>query len=282
MPVVRNSSAALGVCDSGSVKLYPFIACLVLLIASGVTACHQQAAPTDLNRIVSGGVVRVCSTGDYRPFTYRNPQGQWSGMDVDLAGNLATHLGVTLRLVPTTWSNLMDDLDTQCDLAMGGISITPDRAKKARYSAPYLRDGKAAAVRCVDSARYRSLADIDRPGVRVVVNPGGTNAEFDKANLKNATVVEYPDNNTIFGQITDGKVDAMITDASEIRWQRTQNPQLCGVGVDHTFNSAQKAYLIPSSGVVTQQRVNQWLNEIANDGTYAKFSQKWLGGVIGP
>jgi cyclohexadienyl dehydratase len=254
-----------------------------LLLASALSACHQQqSAPSDLDRILSSGVVRVCSTGDYRPFSYRDPQGQWSGLDIELAGELAARLGVKLSLVPTTWATLINDLDGKCDLAMGGITITLDRAKTARYSAPYLRDGKAAAVRCTDTARFRSLADIDHPSVRVVVNPGGTNADFDRANLKHATVIEYPDNNTIFGQLASGKADVMITDASEIRWQTAQNPQLCGVGLDHPFTFAQKAYLMPRAAELTQQWVNQWLNVIANDGTYAAASQKWLGRVVGP
>ena len=259
-------------------NLWPVV-CSIALLA---TACQQQAPPTDLDRVTGSGVVRVCSTGDYRPFTYRDPQGQWSGLDIDLAGDLATRLGVTLNLVPTTWSNLMADLDGKCDVAMGGISITLDRAKKARYSAPYLRDGKAAAIRCTDAARFRSLADIDRPGVRVVVNPGGTNAEFDEANLKQASIVKYPDNNTIFEQVIDGKADVMITDSSEIRWQSSQHPQLCNVGADTPFTFGQKAYLIPRGDEMTQQWVDQWLNVIANDGTYARLSQKWLGRVVGP
>jgi cyclohexadienyl dehydratase len=268
-----------------SVRVYAPIACLVLLIALSITACHtyhRRPTSTDLDRIVGAGVLRVCSTGDYRPFTYRDPQGQWSGMDVDLAGDLANRLTVSLRLVPTTWSNLMTDLNTECDLAMGGITVTADRARTALFSAPYLHDGKAAAVRCADAPRFRSLNDIDEPGVRVVVNPGGTNSEFDEQHLKNADVVVYPDNNTIFDRVTDGTADAMITDASEVRYQRTLHPQLCGVGLDHTFTSSQKAYLIPNSGEAIQQRVNEWLGEIAADGTYARLSQKWLGQVVGP
>ncbi|MDT5079736.1 MAG: cyclohexadienyl dehydratase [Mycobacterium sp.] len=263
-------------------KAFAPIATVVLLVASAVSACHQQATASDLDRILNAGVVRVCSTGDYRPFTYRDAQGRWSGMDVDLAGDLAAQLGVKLDLVPTTWSALMKDLDSRCDLAMGGITNTLERAKQARFSAPYLRDGKAAAVRCADTAKYRSLADIDQPGVRVVVNPGGTNADFDKATLKHATIIEYPDNNSIFEQLTNGKDDAMITDASEVRWQTTQKPQLCGVGVDHPFTFTQKAYLMPRGAELSQQWVNQWLNVIANDGTYAMLSQKWLGRVVGP
>jgi cyclohexadienyl dehydratase len=263
------------------VKLFT-LACLASLITLGVGACDRTPPPTDLERIIGSGVLRVCSTGDYRPFTYRDPRGQWSGLDVDLATDLAKRLDVTLSLVPTTWSNLMNDVTARCDLAMGGITITAERSKNALFSTPYLHDGKAAAVRCTDSAEYRSLADIDRKGVRVVVNPGGTNAEFDEANLKNATVVGYPDNNTIFDRVIDGRADAMITDASEIRWQRTQNPQLCGVGLDHPFTSSEKAYLIPRSGVATQKGVDEWLEEVTDDGTYARLSRKWLGRFVGP
>lgn len=257
---------------------------VLLAIAMLGTSCDSrpQAAQADLDRIVGAGTVRVCSTGDYQPLTYRDPQGQWSGMDIDLAADLAHRLGVKLQLVPTTWSAMVSDLDSKCDLAMGGITITLDRAEKALYSAPYLRDGKAAIVRCADVSKYRSLADIDRAGVRVIVNPDGTNAEFDKANLHTAAVVSYADNNTIFDQIVAGKADAMITDATEIRWQTGRHASLCGVDVDHPFNFAQKAYLIRRSGTTVQQWINQWLNIIANDGSYAAISQKWLGRVVGP
>jgi cyclohexadienyl dehydratase len=225
--------------------------------------------------------LRVCSTGDYRPFTYHDQQG-WTGMDIDLAENLAKHLGVKLELVQTTWANLIADVGTKCDMAMGGISVTPERAKRALFSRPYLHDGKAAIVRCADSEKYRTLADIDRPGVRVVVNPGGTNAQFDKANLHQATVLTYPDNNTIFEQVAAGKADAMITDASEIRWESTQNPQLCGVSVDRPFSSEEKAYLIAQSNPRLVESVNDWLDGAQKDGTYARIAEKWLGQVVGP
>jgi cyclohexadienyl dehydratase len=100
-----------------------------------------------------------------------------------MARDMAARLGVRLDVVPTTWANLITDLDNKCDVAMGGISISLNRAKQAIFSAPYLRDGKAAIVRCADASEFQSLGDIDRPGVRVVVNPGGTNAEFDKDHL---------------------------------------------------------------------------------------------------
>ena len=246
---------------------------LVLLAACGSST--PDARP-DLDQIVTDGTMRVCSTGDYRPFTYRDRQG-WSGLDIEMAQNLAKNLAVKLDLVQTTWATMAHDLDTKCDMAMGGISVTLDRAKHALYSNAYLQDGKAAAIRCADRSTYVTLADIDRTGVRVVVNPGGTNAEFDNANIHHATIVKYPDNNTIFDQVRNNDADVMITDASEIRWQTRQNPQLCGASIDHPFTFEQKAYLIPQSNPALQQWVNEWLNLVQNDGAYARIVQKWLG-----
>jgi cyclohexadienyl dehydratase len=263
------------------------LATLAALVAV-LTSCGSSAPPTTtqtaggLPGIAQRGAVRVCSTGDYRPFTYRDPQGNWSGLDIEMAHDMAARLGVRLDVVPTTWANLITDLNDKCDVAMGGISITLNRAKQAVYSAPYLRDGKAAIVRCADAAKYQTLDDIDRAGVRVVVNPGGTNADFDKEHLRNAQVVTYPDNNTIFEQLTNNAADVMITDASEIRWEANQDPQLCGVSLEHPFTFEQKGYLVPRSATDVQQWIDQWLNIAQNDGTYAGLSRKYLGSVIGP
>jgi cyclohexadienyl dehydratase len=258
------------------------IAVLMLVLAGCSSAAPPPPPPAGLSEVLQAGAVRVCSTGDYRPFTYRDPQGDWSGLDIEMAHDMAERLGVRLDLVPTTWANLINDLNGKCDAAMGGISVTLNRAKQATYSAPYLRDGKAAVVRCSDASKFQSLGDIDRPDVRVVVNPGGTNADFDKEHLHNAQVVTYPDNNTIFDQLAGDSADVMITDSSEVRWETNQNPQLCGVGLDHPFTFEQKGYLVPRAGSDLQQWMNQWLNITQNDGTYAALSQKYLGAVIGP
>jgi cyclohexadienyl dehydratase len=254
------------------------LAAVVVLIAG----CSPDPAPSAFSRIQQSGAVRICSTGDYRPFTYRDGHGQWSGLDIEMAGDLAKRLGVRLDLVPTTWKALLSDVGKTCDVAMGGISISLDRAEQALFSSPYLRDGKAAIARCADTGRFHDLGDIDRPKVRVIVNPGGGNADFDRTHLHNAMVVTWPDNNTVFDQLAAGAADVMITDTSEIRWRTTVDKQLCGVALDQPFTFEQKAYLLPSGSADLQQWVDQWLNIAQHDGTYAALSQKYFGRPTGP
>ncbi|MEC3978531.1 transporter substrate-binding domain-containing protein [Amycolatopsis sp. H20-H5] len=236
-----------------------------------------QDARSRLDTITARGEVRVCGTGDYRPLTYRDAAGKWSGVDIELAADLAQRLGVRLTLVQTTWKALTDDVGTRCDLAMGGISVTLDRAKKAFFTAPIMKDGKTPITRCENVQRFGTLAQIDQPGVRVVVNPGGTNEQFAAANLHQATIVRHPDNNTIFDEILAGRADLMITDATETRWQANQHPELCAVHPDQPFTFAEKAYLLPRGDVVLQEWVDQWLHLVLNDGTYARIAKPWLG-----
>ena len=189
-------------------------------------AAPALADGSRLDAILGRGVLRVGTTGDYRPFTaIDKATGDYSGFDIDMAQALAKALGVSVAFTPVTWSGLAKGLaEGGFDIAMGGVSITLDRQKIGFFSAPYMRDGKTPIARCADQAKFQTLADIDRPGVKVIANPGGTNERFDRARLHAADIVVYPDNLAIFDQLASGRADVMITDASETRFQAKLHP----------------------------------------------------------
>nr|WSZ99365.1 transporter substrate-binding domain-containing protein [Streptomyces sp. NBC_00857] len=263
---------------------------LALITTVGGTAYATQthtvreaAAPhgteTLLDTVPERGTLRVCTTGDYRPFSHLDPTTKsYTGIDIDMAENLATGLGVKPDFVATTWAGLMDDFTAgKCDVAMGGVSVTLARARKAYFSTPYLVDGKAAIARCEDKAKYQSLDAIDQPGVRVIVNPGGTNEAFAKANIDRATLVPHSDNTTIFGEIVAGRADVMITDGSETKYQAKLHPELCAINPDKPFNFVEKAYLLPRGDEEFKEYVDQWVHLATNDGTYDGYAAPWQG-----
>lgn len=141
-------------------------------------AVNSTAQGSALDRIVGSGELRVCLTGDYKPFGFLRPDGQFEGIDADLAQSLATALKVKVRFVKTTWSTLMNDfIGGACDIGMGGISITLDRQMKAAFSAMTMVDGKAPIVRCADVAKYgRCSRSIARKCVRSSTRAARTSA----------------------------------------------------------------------------------------------------------
>jgi len=255
------------------------VATLALLCAGAqiLPACAQSAAaPSRLDDVQARGTLRACTTGDYKPYSYARPDGTFEGIDIDMTESLAKSLGVKAEFVKTSWPNLMNDFLAKCDVAVGGVSTSLERQKRAFFTEPYQVDGKTPIVRCDDVNKYQSVAQIDQPAVRVIVNPGGTNERFAKQFFPHANLIMYPDNVTIFKQILAGKADVMVTDASETLLQQKLNPGLCSVHPDKPFQYGEKAWMVPRGDVVFQQYVDQWLHLASASGEYQAISDKWL------
>jgi cyclohexadienyl dehydratase len=240
-----------------------------ILLISLLGALRAAARP--LAAIQAEGTLRVGMTGDYAPFSVRGPDGQISGADVIMAESLAKALGAALVIVPTTWKTLAADLAAdRYDIAMGGVSITPERAAIGDFSHPVLHDGKRPIARCAEKERYTSLPAIDRSDVRVVVKPGGTNERFAKANLGHATILEHADNRSIFEEIAAGHADVMVTDGAEVDYQARRHPGvLCPVPVPDSFDHFDKAYWMTHDPAL-KATVDEWLDASLAAGQYAR------------
>jgi cyclohexadienyl dehydratase len=248
----------------------PLNAGLAIVLLIGLAGAPPAAA-RPLAAIRADGILRVDMTGDYAPFSLRGADGQISGADVTMAESLAKALGVTLVIVPTTWKTLAADLASdRYDIAMGGVSITPDRAALGDFSHPVLHDGKRPIARCAEKERYTSLPAIDRNEVRVIVNPGGTNERFAKANLGHARLVEHADNRSVFDEIAAGHADVMVTDGAEVDYQARRHPGvLCPAPVTDSFDHVDKAFWITRDPAL-KAAVDAWLDASLAAGQYAR------------
>lgn len=236
---------------------------------------HISHYANRLQQILDTRELRVGTTGDYAPFSVER-NGRYTGIDIDMARNLAAALGVKLVLVHTTWPHLMRDLRAgRYDIAMGGVSRNTARERYGYFSTPYYHGGKAAIARCSDAAKYTSLAAIDRPGVRVIVNPGGTNAAFVRRNIKRAKVITFSNNRKIFDQIIDHKADVMITDSIEVKLQAARHKSLCDTMPGKTLTYLDKAYLMPQDNAL-KAYVDNWLDLRRKDGTVARIFANYV------
>jgi len=240
-----------------------------ILLILGIEASPAAARP--LSAIEASGTLKVGLTGDYAPYSLRHADGMFTGADVTMAQALAKTLGVKLIIVPTTWKTMQADLQgDRFDIAMGGVSVTPDRAAVGDFSVTVMHDGKRPIVRCTDKDRYTSVAAIDRPGVRVVVNPGGTNERFAKANFPHARLDEHADNRTIFDDLMDHQADVMVTDGAEVDYQARRHPGvLCPADVADSFDHFDKAYWMTRDKAL-KSAVDAWLEKALKSGDYQK------------
>ncbi|CAI8908527.1 Prephenate dehydratase / Arogenate dehydratase [Pseudomonas sp. IT-P260] len=249
------------------------ILCGALTLAAGVQA---QEATSHLDSIQQQGQLRVCTTGDYKPYTFKRADGEFEGIDIAMARSLADSLGVKVEWVQTTWKTLMPDMQAgKCDIGMGGISVTLERQKKAFFSNTLDSDGKIPLVRCAEQAKYQTIEQINQPDVRLVEPAGGTNEAFVHAFLPKAQLALH-DNVTIFQQLLDNKADVMITDASEALYQQKLKPGLCAVNPHQYMQYGEKAYLLPRDDISWKLYVDQWLHLSKVTGSYQKVIGEWL------
>lgn len=225
-------------------------------------------APT-LQRIAASRILRIGTTGDYAPFTLES-RGELTGADISAAISLAAFLDAEPQFVRTTWPTLMTDYqDNRFDLAIGGISITAERAAIGAFSVPYHRGGKTPIVRCGTEARFDSLNEINQAGVRVIVNSGGTNERFVRERLHNVQPILHTDNRTIFEEIATGRADVMVTDDVEVELLTQRDSRLCRATVE-VFAQNDKALLLARDPKLIA-KVDAWLSAEQESG---KVSQR--------
>jgi len=220
-----------------------------------------------LSQIRSRGVLRVGTTGDYMPMSFLDPvSGDYIGMDADLARVLAGSLGVELEFVSTTWSSLADDMNAgKFDLAICGITITELRKSQALMSDGYMTSGKTILCRPEDAARFTGLEAINRPGVRVMVNPGGLNERFAREIITDATLVIHDPNQEIPALVACGEADVMITELQEAGYYAGLDKRLAAPLADQPFTEGQMGIMMPKGAEDLLAYVNGFLKEYKRD-----------------
>lgn len=255
----------------------------IMIITTILLVTFAKVEAGHLEDIAARGTIRIGTTGDYIPMSYLNPAtGEYEGIDAELSKIIADSLGVAIEYVPTTWPTLAADMQAgKFDIALCGISRNFARAKSMAMSDAYGEGlfGKTILCRKSDAKKFKSVADLNRSEVRIMINPGGTNEKFARANLPNAKLIVHEDNADIPIQIADGKADIMITETVEaVSWCKRE-PRLAAPLVDKPFEGTRH-----SCGILLQKGDQEFLNyvnfvlaELRMDGRLEQLEIKYLG-----
>jgi cyclohexadienyl dehydratase len=246
---------------------------VTVAILSFEAGCADVPQPeTKLDSILSSQTLRVGTTGDFMPFSYRwVGSGNLHGVDIAFARRLATDMGVDVEFVPTTWPELSGDLlADRFDIGMSGITITPERLKIAFFSSPVMSSGKVAIARDENVHRFRTVDDINQAGVRVIVNPGGTNEAFSREHFPQATIILNEENLTVFEKIISDIADVMVTDAAEAAVQEAIHPALEVANRDTPFNSFEFGILLPRDHAL-KSFIDSWVSDQRSQETYRQL-----------
>ena len=255
--------------------------CPTVMASCGKDTTAQEAdipVGRKVTEIVKRGTLLVGTTGDYRPLSFCESDGTYWGFGIEVAKEMARRMGVEATFVKTSWPTLTADVLTVpqlFDMAMGGITITDTRKETMLMSEGYLANGKTILCRASESDRYKSLADIDKPEVRVEVNPGGLNEKFAHENLRHATVSVWQKNEEIPSRIAEGKADVMITEITEAPYYVKADRRLAAPLLSTPFTHGEIGVLMARGQEDLLLVVNQAIRQMKADGTLRRLHEKY-------
>ncbi len=135
-----------------------------VVLSLGLAAGSAEAANDRFKKVLERGVVVVGVKADYRPWGFRDSDGNLVGMEIDMAQDVADALGVKLELVPVQSSNRMQFLEQgKIDLMIATMSDRSDRRKVVGIPEPnYYTSGtnvlaRAGAIKSWEDLRGKPV-----------------------------------------------------------------------------------------------------------------------------
>lgn len=254
----------------------------LLLSACGDPAAEEEpegdeteAGADDLG-LIEDGKLLVGSDINFAPFEFIE-DGEEKGFDIDLMNEIAERLDLEVEYVNTGFDNIFTQLaGGEFDAIVSAITITDERKQTIAFSEPYFQANQAL-VTTKDSG-IEGVGDLD--GKDVGTQAGTTGLDYAKENFTDANIVEFPDAPAGFTAMAAGQVDAMFIDVPVAVEQ---------VEGDDDFTLVEEVSTNELYGIGVQQdneglleAINEALEEIIADGTYAEIFETWFPGAEVP
>ena len=219
-------------------------------------------------------VLKVGMELAYPPFEMQDPRGNPMGVSVDLAKALAGYLHEPLTIENIPFSGLIPALKTgKIDAIISSMTETPERAQSIDFSNPYLNTGLCMLVK--KDSPIQGIADVDRPGVTVVVKQGTTGQAYARDSLKVANVLVLEKETACVLEVTQGKADAFLYDQMSTYTNWKKNPETTRP-ILRPFQAESWAIGIRQGNEELRDKANAFLKEFRDEGGFERLGDTYL------
>jgi L-cystine transport system substrate-binding protein len=255
-------------------KLSKMLSAGVLLAALSTPAFAQTA----LEQVEAAGALRIGTEGTYAPFTFHDDTGALVGFDVEIGQAIAEKLGVEAQFVEGPWDGLIAGIDAnRYDVVINQVGINEERQAKYDFSEPYIAS-KAALIVPEANTDIAGFEDLEgKRSAQTLTSNFGALAESYGAELVGTEGFDQS-----IALVIQGRADATINDSLSFYDFKTQQPD-APVKVVATAEDADFSGVILAKGKPELlAAINEALEAIRADGTYATISEKYFGEDVSP
>jgi polar amino acid transport system substrate-binding protein len=195
----------------------------------------SQVSKDVISQLAPTGVLRAgINLSNFLLVTGKSPSGDPVGVSPDMAAEIAQRLGVPVKYAPfKTPGELADAADTGA-WDIGLIGAEPQRAEKIAFTAAYCEIEATYMVPA--GSPLKTIADVDKPGIKIAVTGRAAYGLWLDRNIKAATLVRTDSLDSAYEKFVADKLDALaglrprlITDVKKLPGARILDGQFTAV-----------------------------------------------------
>ncbi len=237
----------------------------VLALAALLAACGKK----DTTKYLVMG-----TNAEFPPFETRGGANgsEVVGFDVEVARAIAAKAGLPLKIEDMKFDSLLPALSAgKVDLVLAGMTITDERSRNVDFSAPYY---KATQVVLILAGSPIPQTKEDLKGMKIAVQLGttGDGAAVEIAGQDN--VRQFTSAMDAVVELMNGKVECVVIDEQPAIQFAKKNPEL--MLVRPQFDDEFYGVAVKKGNAELLAKVNEALAEIAADGRYDQFVDRWM------
>ncbi len=256
-----------------------FAVLTILLFAStlALAADIDLAKKSTLEEIQKRGELRVGFEAGYMPFEMTDKNGKFVGFDIDVANKMAKAMKVKLVLVNTAWDGIIPALITKkFDIVMSGMTLTQERNLKINFANPYIVVGQTIVLAKKHEGVVKSYKDLNDPKYVVTSKLGTTGEQAVKRMIPKCTYKSFETETEAALEVATGKADASVYDQPFNVVFMAQQGEGKLVFLDKPFTYEPLAWAVRKGDPDLLNWLNNFLNQIKQDGTYETIYNKWI------
>ena len=254
-----------------------FALCMMVVLAAGLLAgCGSQAkeaAKADTPKKIVVGL-----DDNYPPMGFKDENNEITGFDVDLAKEASKRLGREVEFKAIDWASKEAELkSSRVDVLWHGLDITEKRKENMLFSDPYMDNRQIIFVPVGSS--IKSMEDLK--GKIVGTQSASTAEEFIDNNPEfrdsMKDVKKYSEYTSAFMDLENGRLEAIIADEITGRYYMSKQKDKF-VALDVTVGPVSTFGIgFRKEDQQLRDDVQKVMNEMQQDGTMGKISEKWFG-----
>ncbi|PLS18438.1 amino acid ABC transporter substrate-binding protein [Bacillus sp. M6-12] len=234
-----------------------------------LAGCAEKDRLSDGSELIDKETFVYAASGEFKPFSYTTDDMELTGFDIEVGKEVAKELGLKPVEKRLKFKGIVEGVKTgRADAAVASHTINELRAKHVAFSTPYYYSGPQIFVR--PDSGIKTVDDLK--GKEVAAAKGSTYADTAAQYTDNVKV--YDSDITALKALDGGRHDAVITDFVTGKTAAKEGFKIEG---RQLIERSEQAIVLPKDNPKLLKRVNEALENLRQDGTLAKISQKYFG-----